>query len=145
MALGGLLWMSTSIQAQNWLTSGNPVSGAFYLGANGSSTVPLLLKTVANQPIDLWTGNTFRMRLNQRITYPTLNGFSGIPADGFALISPTSNVLSNVPYGPFSRLHLADGTLDGEYFGYRPWQRNGITFTGNDDQGYIGEKYGSRM
>ena len=67
---------------------GNSIGSTEYLGANSTSTVPLLLKTVANLPIDFWTSNTFRMRLNKRITYPTLNGFSGIPADGFALISP---------------------------------------------------------
>jgi hypothetical protein len=96
---------------QDWnrLPGGNVINSTEYLGAATGSTVPLLLKTVANQPIDLYTSSTFRMRLNKRITYPTLNGFSGIPADGFALISPSSNVLSNAPYGPFSRLHLVDG------------------------------------
>jgi hypothetical protein len=127
---GILLAIATSASmlsyGQDWnrVPGGNVISSTEYLGAAAGSTVPLLLKTVANQPIDLWTSNTFRMRLNKRITYPTLNGFSGIPADGFALISPSSNVLSNAPYGPFSRLHLADGTHDTQSFGYRPWERN---------------------
>src|SRR5690606_26046363 len=46
--------------------------------------------------------------------------------------------------GPFSLLHLADATADNmQVYGYRPWMRNGITFTGNGDQGYIGQKYTS--
>ncbi|MCB0759675.1 MAG: hypothetical protein KDC01_14530, partial [Flavobacteriales bacterium] len=37
----------------------------------------------------------------------------------------------------------AEGGEDGnaEQWGYRPWQRNGVTFTGNTDQGYIGQKF----
>ncbi|MBS1548062.1 MAG: tail fiber domain-containing protein, partial [Bacteroidetes bacterium] len=32
-------------------------------------------------------------------------------------------------------------TGNAEQWGYRPWQKNGITFTGNEDQGYVGQKY----
>ena len=75
--------------------------------------------------------------------YPLLNTFPNIPADGFTLITPDIGFLGQAPRGPFSRLHLAEGGTTGnaEQFGYRPWQKNGITFTGNDDQGYLGQKY----
>ncbi len=32
-------------------------------------------------------------------------------------------------------------TVYAQQHGFRPWQRNGITFTGNSDQSYIGQKY----
>jgi hypothetical protein len=44
-------------------------------------------------------------------------------------------------------LHLVDDVgadvpnVYAQIFGYRPWMRNGITFTGNSDQSYIGHKY----
>ncbi len=109
---------------------GNTIIGTEYLGAAAGSSIPLQLKTVPDQPIDFYTSNTFRMRLNQKLSYPTLNTFTGVTADGFALLSPTNNLLTVAPFGPFSRLHLADGTHDTQAFGYRPWERNGITFTG---------------
>ena len=137
-----VLLVSLQANAQFWNTAGNNVVGTDYLGAALGSTVPLQLKTVGILPIDFYTTNTFRMRLNPTVTYPTLNGLSSIPADGFALLSPNANFLASAPYGPFSRLHLADGTYDTQNFGYRPWQRNGVTFTGNNDQAYVGHKYG---
>ena len=34
-----------------------------------------------------------------------------------------------------------DPVVYAQQLGYRPWMRNGITFTGNSDQSYIGHKY----
>ncbi len=130
--------------AQDWnrLPGGNVISSTEYLGAAAGSIVPLRLKTVANYPIDFYTADRFRARINPNVTYPSLNNFTNIPADGFTLITPTDHFLSFNPRGPFSRLHLAEGEGDNaQAFGYRPWQRNGVTFTGNADQGYIGHKY----
>lgn len=123
---------------------GNTINGTEYLGANASSTVPLLLKTVANQPIDFSTADLFRARINEKISYASLNSFQNIDASGFMLVTPDDGFLGQVPKGPFSRLHLAEGgpTGNAQQWGYRPWQRNGITFTGNHDQGYMGQKYG---
>lgn len=142
LALAGSLTMQM-VHGQDWnrLPGGDVINTTEYLGAALGSTVPLQLKTVGILPIDFYTTNTFRMRLNPRVTYPTFNGFSSVVADGFGLLSPNASFLATAPYGPFSRLHLADGTYDTQNFGYRSWQRNGITFTGNDDQGYIGQKY----
>jgi len=134
--------LHVSAQTPDWNTGGNGISGGEYLGAATGSTVPLLLKTVANQPIDFSTANLFRARINPRMTYSSLNSFPNIPADGFTLITPDNGFLGQAPRGPFSRLHLAERGTTGnaEQWGYRPWQRNGITFTGNTDQGYIGQK-----
>ncbi len=124
---------------------GNSISSTEYLGANASSTVPLLLKTVANQPIDFSTTDLFRARINERVSYAI--GTAPIASrHGFMLLSGRSNYLQNVK-GPFTRLHLVDDvgadnpTTYAQPIGYRQWMRNGITFTGNSDQAYLGQKY----
>ncbi|MCB0781020.1 MAG: tail fiber domain-containing protein, partial [Flavobacteriales bacterium] len=75
-----------------------------------------------------------------------LNGFGNINRNGFLAISPVEQFYANP--GPFSRLHLVDSSstnpvVYAQEFGYRPWMRNGITFTGNSDQAYVGHRYGS--
>ncbi|MBP9160300.1 MAG: hypothetical protein KBF49_05595 [Flavobacteriales bacterium] len=120
---------------------GNTGGFGDFSGWDANTFQALDVKHEGNYPIDFYTTNIFRMRLNKQFTYPSLNGFSSVVADGFTLLSPNASFLASAPYGPFSRLHLADGTRDTQNFGYRPWQRNGISFTGNDDQGYIGQKF----
>ncbi|MCO5273403.1 MAG: tail fiber domain-containing protein [Flavobacteriales bacterium] len=119
--------------AQFWNDTGNPgvIPGTNFLGS------------INPAPLDFRTANRFRARINEAVTYPSLNTFTNIPADGFTLITPDNGFLGQAPRGPFSRLHLAERGTTGnaEQWGYRPWQRNGITFTGNTDQGYIGQKY----
>ena len=135
--------MAQAQQDWNRLPGGDVINSTEYLGARLGSSVPLVLKTVPALPIDFYTTDIFRARINPRVQYPLLNTFPNIPADGFTLITPDNGFLGQAPRGPFSRLHLAEGgqTGNAEQFGYRPWQKNGITFTGNDDQGYLGQKY----
>ena len=121
-----------------------PVMGQWWTGGNnGLSWTTNFLGTTDGVPINFRTDNLFRARINPRMTYSLLNSFPNIPADGFTLITPDNGFLGQPPRGPFSRLHLAEGGTTGnaEQWGYRPWQKNGITFTGNNDQGYIGQKY----
>ena len=127
----------------NSFPGGNVITTNEWLGADYGSLIPLRIQTRANQPIDFSTADRFRARINERVTYSSLNTFPNIPADGFTLITPDMGFLNQPPRGPFSRLHLAEGGEDGnaEQWGYRPWQRNGVTFTGNTDQGYIGQKF----
>ena len=124
---------SLNSNAQFWNDTGNPsvIPGTNFLGS------------INPAPLDFRTANRFRARINEAVTYPSLNSFTNIPADGFTLITPDNGFLGQAPRGPFSRLHLAEGGTSGnaEQWGYRPWQKNGITFTGNDDQGYLGQKY----
>ena len=144
MACALLLGACSAVDAQDWNTGGNLINGTTqYLGCDAFSTQPLRLKTVANQPIDFSTSDIFRARINKKLTYPSLNTFANIVADGFTLLTPDNGFLGQSPNGPFSRLHLAEGGATGnaEQWGYRPWQRNGITFTGNTDQGYVGQKF----
>lgn len=139
-----LLGACSALNAQDWNTGGNFINTTTqYLGCNGASTQPLRLKTEVNQPIDFYTSDQFRARINKKLIYPTVNGFPNIVADGFTLLSPDNGFLGQSPNGPFSRLHLAEGGTTGnaQQWGYRPWQRNGISFTGNSDQGYIGQKF----
>ena len=72
-----------------------------------------------------------------------------MPRDGFVGISGTPGFFAPGGHGPFTRLHLAD--LDpssagpnfyAQPWGFRSWMRNGITFTGNHDHSYVGQKYG---
>ena len=71
LLLASCLTFVLSDASAQWFTTGNTVTSLTdYLGCNLSSTVPLQLKTVGILPIDFYTSNTFRMRLNPRITYP---------------------------------------------------------------------------
>ncbi len=137
------------VQGQDWnrLPGGNVINTTEWLGADFGSTIPLSIETRADQPIDFSTSNQFRARINEKISYASLNSFQNIDASGFMLVTPDDGFLGQVPKGPFSRLHLAEGgpTGNAQQWGYRPWQRNGITFTGNHDQGYMGQKYGEEV
>lgn len=88
------------------------------------------------------TLSLLRVQLNRTQT-STINAFPGINTSGFFGISDAPGFF-DVPSvnGAFSRLHLAEGG-NPQQIGYRPWQRNGITFTGNMDQSYVGQKFGA--
>ncbi|MCB9169106.1 MAG: hypothetical protein H6594_02010 [Flavobacteriales bacterium] len=144
MACALLLGACGAVNAQWWNTvGGNTINTTTqYLGCDGSSTQPLRLKTEVNYPIEWYTDALRRMRLQETATY-TIGSFSSLVRDGSLLLSPDVDLFyTNGGPGPFSLLHLADGTGDNSQdLGFRPWMRNGITFTGNSDQGYIGQKY----
>ncbi len=118
---------ATSLNAQYWSKFGN------------SDINPDVHKlgTTNNYPIPFYTSNTQRMRLYSNQT-STINGFPGINQDGYLMLSRDPN-LFNSSAGPLSLLHLAgtDGWLE---FSFRPWMKDGITFTSNLDAAYIGLK-----
>ena len=137
-------------QQQYWnsLPGGNLISNTEWLGADFGSTIPLRIQTRANQPIDFSTANLLRAQINERVTYPTLGAFTNVIADGFTLITGQPDAITNVnSRAPFSRLHLVDNTgavnpnVYAQEYGFRNWMRNGITFSGNSDQAYIGQRY----
>ncbi|MBS1546721.1 MAG: hypothetical protein JSU02_05015 [Bacteroidetes bacterium] len=144
LLMGAMALVACRVTGQTSVLGNNGTASNF-LGwdANPANNFPLQIRHDGSWPIDFWTSQSFRARINPRMTYPSLNSFMNIPADGFTLITPDNGFLSQAPRGPFSRLHLAEGgqTGNAEQWGYRPWQKNGITFTGNDDQGYLGQKY----
>lgn len=152
MACALLMGASGALKAQNWNTGGNLINlNTQYLGCNANSTQALRLTTVPNFPIELRTNNIQRARLNGSLTGPMgpSNQFPSVNRDGYFLLSGTADAFTNVnSRAPFTRLHLVDqgvNSLDPVQYaqqqGFRPWQRNGITFTGNADQSYIGHRY----
>ena len=144
LVMGALVLTAGRLAGQASVLGNNGITTNF-LGwdANPANNFPLQVRHDGSWPIDFWTSQSFRARINPRMTYPSLNSFTNIPADGFTLITPDNGFLGQAPRGPFSRLHLAERGTTGnaEQWGYRPWQRNGITFTGNTDQAYLGQKY----
>jgi hypothetical protein len=131
-------------------TLGNNSSGTDYVGCDNTSPFPLRIMQNDNQPIDWYTNAIQRMRLNPNVSSAMgpLNQFPNVNRDGFLLLSGQPNTFTNAnSRAPFTRLHLIDavGAVDpityAQELGFRPWQRNGITFTGNSDQSYIGHRY----
>ena len=147
LACALLLGACGVLNAQDWNTGGNFINlPTEYLGCDALSTQPLRLRTQANQPIDWYTNAIHRLRLWENQTN-TINSLTNISQNGFVGISDQPLFFDN-SVGAFSRLHLVDrgaGTTNFGYYaqqlGYRRWQRNGVTFTGNSDQGYVGQKY----
>jgi hypothetical protein len=73
------------------------------------------------------------MRLQQTASY-TIGSFNGQEKDGHLLLSPDVNeFFNNLTHarGPFSLLHLAAATDNGQEVSYRKWMSTGVTFTGN--------------
>lgn len=96
---------------------GNNINSTEFLGADGLSTVPLLLKTIPDLSIDFSTSNALRARLWENKTN-TINGFPGIVQNGFVGFSDQPLFFTS-GVGPFSRLHLvdlADGNTTSGFF-----------------------------
>jgi len=117
--------------------------GSDYVGWDNATTVPLMIRHNANQPIQWFTDARRRMQLYQTLPLLTINGFDSLDLSGYLALSGYPAFFNNTR--PFSRLHLADtaaaAIIKGQVFGFRPWQRNGITWTGNADHGYIGQEH----
>jgi hypothetical protein len=122
------LAVATSVAFGQWGLFGNggTNSGSNYLGTTDNNA--LMLRTNATQ----------RLRINATQTY-TIGSFSGQGKFGAVGLSPNNTLWANGP-GPFSRLHLHDGTASVLSASYRSWMDNGITFTTNSDQMYVGHR-----
>ncbi|MCO5276142.1 MAG: tail fiber domain-containing protein [Flavobacteriales bacterium] len=127
--LAGTLMMTTALLAQSpWVLPGN----------GGTSPLTHYLGTTDNNALMLRTNATQRLRINANQTY-TIGSFSGQGKFGAVGLSPNNTLWANGP-GPFSRLHLHDGTTSVLSASYRSWMDNGITFTTNSDQMYVGHR-----
>lgn len=116
---------SAFCQTTTWQTNGNIVTPGQYLGSQN------------NQPLDVRTDNTHRLRIMPSGT-TSINNYP-IDHDGFVGMSTNPNFFNLVE--PFSLLHLngqGNGSAGPQQFGYRPWMREGIVFTQNSDLMYIG-------
>jgi hypothetical protein len=113
-----------------------------YLGWDSGTLQALEVRHDGNFPIDWYTDALQRMRLQETVTYGGLGSFSNVVGDGYIGLAGEPSFFSSAP-GAFSRLHLAhsDAGFNTTDIGWRPWMQNGITFTGNGDQMYIGHKY----
>jgi len=129
------------LNAQVTTPANSGFSGDFVGWNNTMTTAPLMIKHEANQPIWIFTDAIWRATMNETVTYGLLGGFSSVPANGFTLLGEDAAEFKNggAP-GPYTMLHLAAATDNAQQLSYRPWQRNGITFTGNANHGYVGQK-----
>ncbi len=147
--LAAALLVYINSEAQVTVPFNNPgTPGADYVGWNGSTTVPLMIRHNGNQPIQWFTDSIQRMQLYHAGT-PNINGYN-VVQNGYLGISQQPAFFAPGADGPFSRLHLVDSasnnaTVYAQQIGFRPWQRNGITMTGNSDQCYIGQKYNNNQ
>lgn len=121
---------------------GNVINTTEYLGARAGSTVPVRIKTIPGLPIEFYTNDVLRMRLSPTGTN-TINGFAGVTTSGFVGMAANNSLWTLGAATPFSRLHLHDGTGTPQQAGYRTWMKNGISLTGNSDNMYMGQKYGT--
>lgn len=129
----GALLVASGASAQPWNLPGNG-------GTNPSTNY---VGTTDNNALMLRTNATQRLRINATQTY-TIGPFSGQGKFGAVGLSPNNTLWANGP-GPFSRLHLHDGTTSVLSASYRSWMDNGITFTTNSDQMYVGPSLGARL
>ncbi|HRP39806.1 MAG TPA: tail fiber domain-containing protein [Chitinophagales bacterium] len=147
--IGALLLASVSQKsfAQSDISgaTGHVRQNNFYVGWNNAGTAGSLdIRNDFNQPINIFTYNAQRMKLNHSVSY-TINGISGtnMGREGYLLLgadnsfNSTSNPIYNTG-GAFSLLHLNGKSNGIDELGYRNWMQTGITLTGNQDLSYMG-------
>ncbi|MBP6312533.1 MAG: hypothetical protein KA408_09715 [Flavobacteriales bacterium] len=138
------LTLSLDVQGQASVP-GNLGGPTNYSGWNSATTIPLEVRHNGNYPIQWFTDSIQRMQL-WNTQNRNINSFN-IKQNGYVGISDQPLLFDGTTCpGPFSRLHLADSLSNdpnnfAQELGFRPWMRNGITFTGNADQGYMGQRY----
>jgi len=75
-----------------------------------------------------------------------INGYPAMARNGSLVLSNASAAFAAGVF-PQSRLQLIDvgpntsPNFISSQLGFRYWMRNGVNFTGNSDQGYVGQKY----
>ncbi len=111
-----------------------------YLGWDNTNPFPLPIRHDGNQPINWFTDAIERLSLLPNATY-TIGSFPAQVRDGSLLLSPdVGQFYFNGAPGPFSLLHLASADDNAQVTSFRDWMNTGVTFTGNADQNYVGQK-----
>ncbi|MDF2436245.1 MAG: Collagen triple helix repeat-containing protein [Bacteroidota bacterium] len=133
-----------------WFRGGNTIAGT-----GGSNNI---FGTAFNSPIYTITNNILREKLNgdfNNTTQYPINTYTGVAdgvnTSGYLLLGQNSPIQPGggppalyQQLGAFSLLHLngvqnsTTGLGFAQEFGYRPWMKTGITFTGNNDLMYFG-------
>ena len=140
-------------------TIANQAQAAWYRGGNNGALNPVgfnIFGLTNNSPIYTITNNTLREKLNGDYSFfaqYSINGYTaaqGVNTSGYLLIGPNTPTQGGGPTpnlyqtkGAFSLLHLngVQNSLGGGFtqeYGYRPWMKTGITYTGNNDLMYTG-------
>lgn len=154
LIMGALLLTTGRVVGQTSVVGNVAAGPTDFLGWDNTmpnNNFPLMVRHDLNQPIEWYTNAIQRARLSPNVTSAMGPGnqFPNVNRDGYFLLSGTPDAFTNVnSRAPFTRLHLADqsvNALDPNQYaqqqGFRPWQRNGISFTGNSDQSYIGQRF----
>mgnify|MGYP003556226803 CR=1 FL=1 len=119
LLMAAMLCLSEHVLAQCDVTNhnGGPL---YYLGWNALANQVLEVKNEANKPIDFYTDNIWRSRLLPTQSY-TIGSFTNQVKDGHMLLHLVDDV------------GLVNPLVYAQQHDFRPWQRNGITFTGKTD------------
>ena len=129
------LVLGAGAQSSQWLTTGNTGQDddLDYLGNQDAV------------PMNIRTEDIRRFRLNFDESY-SIGSFLGQQKYGALLLSPRVDQFHlNGAKGPYSLLHIADADNNAQQASYRDWMHVGLTFTGNRDHGYIGQKHGEEF
>ncbi|MCW5900634.1 MAG: hypothetical protein KIT10_15340 [Flavobacteriales bacterium] len=134
---GCMLLAMNGALAQPWDQGGNNIiASTDYLGCDGSSTIPLHLRTIPHLPIHFSTSDTLRMRINPYLPSVDVGEeWPGQNLSGFVGIGDFSTTVVN---RPVSLLHLDH--KGGVLVGWRPWMRTGTLCTLGSDLMYVGTK-----
>lgn len=143
-------------------TTPQQAASAWYRGGNNQANTAWsnnIFGTNWNSPIYTVTGgvNNYRMKVNGIFdpgSQYSINNYtpfnSTLNTTGYVLIGRNNNSLGpsnsgqsmHRDMGAFSLLHLNGpgngGNDEFQEYGYRPWMKTGITFTGNRDLSYMG-------
>lgn len=139
LAWGVLGLVTQQVFSQASQADNNGGFGSF-LGWNAGANQTLQVRNDANQPIEWYTDAVRRMRLQETAAYG-IGSFPSQVKDGSLLLCPkVDGFYSNGAPGPYSLLHLAAASGAAQDDSYRPWMDVGVTFTGNKDHGYVGQK-----
>lgn len=135
LGLVTLLFVVSNSEAQVSQLSNTVTLNTEYIGCDVNSTQPLRFTTELNFRHEWRTNNTLRMRLLESLPGQTIGIYTNENLTGNLGIGAFTSI--NVPR-PFSLLHLDNG--GGQFSGYRPWHRPGMTITNGTDLGWIGLK-----
>jgi len=143
LILGALLLTTGKMVGQTSVVGNVAGASTDFLGWDNTmpnNNFPLMVRHDLNQPIEWYTNAIRRMRLQQDTTY-TIGSFASQVKNGSLLLSPdVDQFYNNGAPGPYSLLHLAAANGAAQEDSYRPWMDVGVTFTGNKDHGYVGQK-----
>ena len=117
---------------------GNTQYGLLYNLTGTTDFNAQALSTTGN----FWLRNSLTngLRLNSGTATASIGIYLNNPTNSYVGIGPSSGIIGT--QGPWSKLHLDDGggVITGSY---RPWMKNGMYMSGNNDMMYVGQLFRS--